>query len=206
MTRPFFARERIADFETFDRHAEKTIKNMKERLRIGYAVDFAVSRASPLILIFLTTRLYAPQDLIGRFTLDSATEFLFGVCVHSLHGVLPYPHTASPYLHDNRPQSPADGFAEAFRAAQDAIAHRASVTWLWPWFEPFDDPTKKPMQVVDRYLKPIIEKALQMGGQAKKEGSFQDEEISENETLLDHLARFTTGTAGSFREGCVISG
>ena len=124
--------------------------------------------------------------------------------MHSLHGVLPYPHTAPPRLRDNRPQSPADEFVEAFRAAQHAIARRARLTWLWPWFELFEDPTKKPMHAVDRYLKPIIEKALQMGGQAKEEGSFQDEEIGENETLLDHLARFTTGTASSFREGCAV--
>ena len=47
---------------------------MISRLNEGYAVDF--------------------QDLIARFTLDAATEFLFGHCVDSLSGDLPFPHSA----------------------------------------------------------------------------------------------------------------
>ncbi|EKM59239.1 uncharacterized protein PHACADRAFT_249541 [Phanerochaete carnosa HHB-10118-sp] len=174
MTRPFFARERITDFETFDRHAEEAIHKMKDRLREGFAVDFA--------------------DLIGRFTLDSATEFLFGACVHSLHGgVLPYPHGAPAHLRDGRPRSPADAFAEAFRAAQHVISHRMRLVWLWPWNELFGSRTADPMRTVDSYLEPIIERALQVSGEAKERGVVSGgEEVGEGETLLDHLAKFTS--------------
>lgn len=43
MTRPFFSRDRISHFDNFDRHADETIKLMKERLRAGYSIDFQVN-------------------------------------------------------------------------------------------------------------------------------------------------------------------
>lgn len=42
MTRPFFSRDRVSDFYTFERHADLAIKHMKERFRAGYSVDFQV--------------------------------------------------------------------------------------------------------------------------------------------------------------------
>jgi hypothetical protein len=42
MTRPFFHRERISDFDLFDHHAENAIAQFKARLREGYAADFQV--------------------------------------------------------------------------------------------------------------------------------------------------------------------
>ena len=58
MTRPFFTRERISDFELFGRHADMAISKLKGRSNEpgNLAVDF--------------------QDLVSRFTLDSATEFV----------------------------------------------------------------------------------------------------------------------------------
>ncbi|GJE84229.1 cytochrome P450 [Phanerochaete sordida] len=173
MTRPFFARERISDFETFSRHAEEAVHKMKERLREGYAVDFA--------------------DLIGRFTMDAATEFLFGACLHSMRGALPYPHDAPEHLRVGQARLPADAFAEAFRAALHAVSHRARRVWLWPWFELFGSRTDAPMREIDRWLAPIIQKALEVGQEAEKQGSVgQDKQVEEGETLLDHLAKYTT--------------
>jgi hypothetical protein len=43
MTRPFFSKERISDFDVFDRHAEEVIKLMKERLEEGHPIEFQVS-------------------------------------------------------------------------------------------------------------------------------------------------------------------
>ena len=42
MTRPFFAKDRIKDFETFDKHTMKAIRKMKERFDEGYALNFEV--------------------------------------------------------------------------------------------------------------------------------------------------------------------
>lgn len=42
MTRPFFVRDRITDFDLFDRHTNNAISKMKERFAEGEPVDFQV--------------------------------------------------------------------------------------------------------------------------------------------------------------------
>lgn len=69
--------------------------------------------------------------------------------------------------------------------------------WLWPWFELFGSKTSKQMKIVDDYLQPILEKAVVKAEEYKKtehEGPQEAAEADDNETLLDHLARYTTGT------------
>ena len=98
MTRPFFSKDRISDFELFDHHADQVISKMRERFKEGIAVDV--------------------QDALSRFTLDTATEFLFGQNVKSLSGDLPYPSMckkASPRAHAS------DKFALAFSRAQENL-------------------------------------------------------------------------------------
>ncbi|PPQ87105.1 hypothetical protein CVT26_011934 [Gymnopilus dilepis] len=80
ITRPMFSRERISHFELFDRKAQQVTSKLEERLQEGYAVDFS--------------RL----DLMSRFTLDLAAEFLFGHDGESLSAGLPYPHNAPPII------------------------------------------------------------------------------------------------------------
>jgi hypothetical protein len=46
MTRPFFNRERVSDFDIFDRHANDAIGQAADRLAAGYPIDFQV-RAIP---------------------------------------------------------------------------------------------------------------------------------------------------------------
>lgn len=42
MTRPFFTRERISDFDIYDKNCAKTLKLAKIRLAEGYPVEFQV--------------------------------------------------------------------------------------------------------------------------------------------------------------------
>lgn len=49
MTRPFFARDRVTDFDLFDEGAEVVIRRLKERLAQGEAVDFQVCNYSIII-------------------------------------------------------------------------------------------------------------------------------------------------------------
>lgn len=42
MTRPFFVRDRITDFNIFDNHAIDAINQAKSRLSQGYPIDFQV--------------------------------------------------------------------------------------------------------------------------------------------------------------------
>jgi len=42
IARPFFTKDRIKDFETFDKYAMKAIDEMKQRFDEGYALNFEV--------------------------------------------------------------------------------------------------------------------------------------------------------------------
>ena len=171
ITRPAFTRDRISDFELFDRHVEIVIHQLKSRFREGQPVDF--------------------QDLMGRFTLDSATEFLFGHCVHSLNAGLPYPHNVS-YIPSNvlTPEKRlANNFSAAFLDVQFAVSQRERLGFVWPLQEVFENKTKKPMKVVDAFIEPIVADAV-----AKKNSARREEKVpQEGEgTLLDHLVQVTS--------------
>ena len=176
MTRPFFTRDRISDFDTFDRHAEAAIKSMKQRHRERFALDI--------------------QDLVSRFTIDSATEFLFGKCVHSLASGLPYPYSAPSALASSFDKSSVstDAFAKAFQEAQELIANRMRSGDVWSVGEISGDKTKPAMEIVSAYLEPILTEALRRKKlQSKVDDKGSKEEIGEDETLLEHLVRFTEG-------------
>ena len=77
MTRPFFSKDRISHFETIDVHAADAIKQIKARMKQGYAVDVQVSVGAIHRQLFLTSI----QDAVARFTLDSAAESFLGMFV-----------------------------------------------------------------------------------------------------------------------------
>lgn len=128
------------------------------------------------------------QDLLCRFTLDSASELFFGLCVNSLQDTLPYPYHAPAHL-QTVSKSSADEFSTAFQDAQVAVSYRARLSWLWPWFEIFKDKTADPMRVINAYLEPIIQRALQPEDDEVKYG----DKIEGGHSLLDHLAHLTHG-------------
>lgn len=49
MTRPFFNKERITDFDIFDRHAHDAIEQAAQRLAAGYPIDFQVKPSSNIL-------------------------------------------------------------------------------------------------------------------------------------------------------------
>jgi hypothetical protein len=104
MTRPFFSRDRVSDFEIFTCHADEAIQRLQQLGHDGKPFDF--------------------QDLVSRFTLDSATEFLLGSCAHSLRTEAPPP------------------FFRAFAQVQHRLARRARTTPLWPLMEIVGDKTR----------------------------------------------------------------
>ncbi|KAJ3889160.1 cytochrome P450 monooxygenase pc-1 [Lentinula edodes] len=178
MTRPFFSRDKITHFDIFDRHADSAISLMKTRFQAGYAVDF--------------------QDLIGRFTLDSATEFLFGSCVNSLAAGLPYPYNVAPtvvtLLSPNASAfSLARDFSNAFLEAQEAVSSRERFSMIWPVLEIHKDRTKEPMKVINAFIQPIVDEAVAKMRSQKELGQMSGlaADIDDNETLLDHLVKQT---------------
>ncbi|KAH9927180.1 cytochrome P450 monooxygenase pc-2 [Epithele typhae] len=169
MTRPYFSRDRISHFELFNRHGDLAIKKMKDRFAAGRALDF--------------------QDLVARFTLDSATEFLFGSCVNSLHADLPYPYNDPDAKLYAREASNVEAFATAFLGAQNVISIRMRVGWMWRFKELFYDAGAEHMRVVDAFIQPILEAAIKKNKEAGNAG--EESKDNDNETLLDHLVKFT---------------
>ncbi|KAL5494825.1 hypothetical protein ACEPAI_287 [Sanghuangporus weigelae] len=170
MTRPFFSKDRISHFELFGRHADEALALLKSRMREGHAVDI--------------------QDLVARFTLDSATEFLFSHCVHILRAGLPYsPNLASSGYAEDKSSNPATLFSRAFANAQLTVGLRTRLGDMWPLFEMAKDLTKEDMRIVNAFIDPILEEAV------TKRGTPQEftakKEIGEGETLLDHLITYT---------------
>lgn len=140
---------------------------------------------------------YSSQDLIQRFTLDSATEFLCGSCLHSLSSDLPYPHTVA-HLNESRVETEADRFVDGFASAQVAIAARYNRGWMWPLWEIFGDDAAEGMKIVNAFLEPVLRNATEKA----KHGPLKDEknrsELDEDDTLIDNLVRYTSGECFSF--------
>ncbi|KAG2143714.1 cytochrome P450 [Suillus clintonianus] len=173
MTRPFFTHDRIGHFEIFDRHADHAIALAKERFRAGLAIDF--------------------QDLISRFTLDSASEFLFGHCIDSLSARLPYPNDATESANVIQGDNPSAAFSDAFSQAQQIINRRISVGHIWPLFEILADSTAQHMKVVNAFLDPILKDALE------KHSTAVDLDRNDNDqTLVDHLVNLTSGETARY--------
>ncbi|KAG9044823.1 hypothetical protein FS837_007482 [Tulasnella sp. UAMH 9824] len=162
MTRPYFSRERITDFEIFKRHSDHAIDLIRRRCSSGEAIDF--------------------QDIAGRLTMDSATEFLFGRSVDSLSSPLPRPRAVSRDILDTE-----NAFVKAFNAALIAVGYRLYAGGHWRLFEFMGDKTRSHMKVIRGYLDPIIDEALRK----KKQSAEEKPDEEEKSTLLEHLVAST---------------
>ncbi|KAG1750552.1 cytochrome P450 [Suillus paluster] len=169
MTRPFFTHDRISHFDIFDRHADHAIALAKERFRMGLAIDF--------------------QDLISKFTLDSASEFLFGHCIDSLSATLPYPYNATDSTNAIQGDNTATAFSDAFSQAQQGINRRVSIGQTWPLTEILADSTVQHMKVVNAFLDPILKGALEKHSTTAE---LDQTEFSDDQTLVDHLINLTS--------------
>jgi len=127
---------------------------------------------------------------VSRFTLDSATEFLFGKDVNSLSAGLPYPPSVSSpdvlkgFVRDH----PSNRFAHAFLEGQELTATRTRYGMHWRLREIWGDEVEKRRVVVDEFVNPIIE-----GARQRKEQVTGKEKVEEEETFLDHLIKYTEG-------------
>lgn len=134
------------------------------------------------------------QDLFSRFTLDTASEFLFGIPLNTLRK--PLPQAGCVRIGQRGSQSVDDHnkfeeFTEAFEKAQVIIARRTNVGSLWPLFELLRDKTEDNMVVVKRWLDPLAQKAVERKLGRREEGA----KLSlEDATYLDFLADNTDGT------------
>jgi cytochrome P450 len=122
MIRPNFARDQVADLEAFELHIQDLWKLIP---RDGSTFDL--------------------QELFFRFTIDSATEFLFGQSTNTLK---------------EKKQGGPDGaqFAEAFNTAQDACAMRARLGSL-RYFRK-DRKGEEAMKICHEFVGQFVDEAL----------------------------------------------
>ena len=209
MTRPFFTRERISDFDIYDKNCVTTLQLARTRLAEGYPVEFQVhfNFFSWVKLLFSSGSLN-PQDLVSRFTLDSATEFLFGHDVGSLSANIPYPASAA---HLNKPSfynHPSTIFVKAFTEGQNLTVIRSSLGDDWPLLEFWSDKVAPLRKVMDSFTEPLMEDALARRNHELSQGADVKGD-DENGNLLAYLVKHTQGMKSSlnylFQFNCLMS-
>jgi len=122
--------------------------------------------------------------------MDSATEFLFGKCVHSLHSPLERPHQPT--------MDSVDQFSTSFANVQELIVSRMRLGPHWPLAELFKEKTEKDMKVIDSFIQPILEDALERETARKVAalddyGKLKAQDVDEASSLLDYLVSVTDG-------------
>ncbi|KAF9265059.1 cytochrome P450 [Marasmius fiardii PR-910] len=195
-TRPFFARERISDFESFERYTSHTLSI------ISNSSSHPCGASDPSF-----NDLSAPidaQDLYSRFTIDSGSDLFFGRNLDTLSGSLPTPGstTISPKgslassTADNKsskdghgsPTPGWDGFTQAFETAQQVITSRGRLGYFWPLFELFKDKNAENVDVIHEFLEPLVKEALDEKEKMKSKGVVSP--VGER-TFLQHLCEST---------------
>uniref|UniRef100_A0A8H8CLG6 Uncharacterized protein n=1 Tax=Psilocybe cubensis TaxID=181762 RepID=A0A8H8CLG6_PSICU len=143
----------------------------KKRLAEGYSIDF--------------------QDLIARFTLDSAAEFLFGGSVESLSAGMPYPGQESSKENSSLHDHPASIFADSFMEGLHHTVMRIRMGDAWPLDELMSDRVLPFRKAMDVFIDPLMKKALDKREQQLLNDKSPDEE--EEETFISHLVKHTQG-------------
>lgn len=167
ITRPFFSKDKIAHFDIFDRHADDLLRKVKARLAEGFPIDF--------------------QDMVARFTLDSATEFLFGYDINSSGAGLPYPDIAKERNTETFTKHPSNTFVKAFAEGQELAVSRFRSGSAWRAVEFWSDIVQPRREVVDNYVDRILaDPEFQKAAQSTEPGK-----ASESASLLHHLVTYT---------------
>jgi hypothetical protein len=130
------------------------------------------------------------QDLYARFTLDAASEFLFGTNLDTLSAALPVPGEATMGPKGSATHDTWGSFAQAFEMAQQIITTRGRLGYFWPLFELFGDKTLPHVKTIHQWLDPIVQKALD--DKRKMEEAGIRSPVGEK-TFLQHLADSTQG-------------
>ncbi|KAJ3503620.1 hypothetical protein NLJ89_g8348 [Agrocybe chaxingu] len=165
ITRPFFSRERISDFDIYARNSDLSLKQARQRLHEGYSINF--------------------QDLVSRFTLDSATEFLFGHNVSSLSAGLPYPPSSSHLTPASFHSHPATIFATASTESSLLASLRTGRGPEWSLFEFWQDRIQPLREIIDNFTEPVIKEAIDRA-RVQDKGARRGEEGTLLEYMLQH--------------------
>ncbi|KIY49751.1 cytochrome P450 [Fistulina hepatica ATCC 64428] len=166
MTRPFFNKERISHFDNFERHAENTLSQIRTRLRQGYPVDF--------------------QDAVSRFSLDSATEYLFGFDAKSSKADLVYPESSPLANSQEFLNHSSIKFVKAFASGQHWLALRTRGGPLWRLYEFWGDAVTPYRLAVDEFVNQFLDDALAKKAADSKAGVGKTDDDSLLHYLVEH--------------------
>lgn len=123
------------------------------------------------------------QDLAGRFTIDTGTDFLYGESVNSLADADPQ-STSPSSLGDKGGSVTSRDFFHSFNAAQRILHERAALGDLWKLREAFGNRSTHHSTVVRQVVDAIIRRALERKAHLKDEVKASD---GDKETYLEHL-------------------
>jgi hypothetical protein len=98
--------------------------------------------------------------MVSRFTLDSATEFLFGHDVCTLSAGLPYPGSSPGANSYDFMTHPSNKLAGALASSQTLTALRLRRGAIWPFMEFWGDKVKPHRKIIDEFIEPILVDAL----------------------------------------------
>lgn len=155
LARPFFARDRVSDFDQFEKHTQRVLSILSNK-KDGEACDV--------------------EDIIGRFTIDAASDFLFGQSLDTL----------------SSDEKGFDAFTHAFNSMQALVLRRNTRQSLWPLLEFFGDACAPHAKTLADWLDPVIKRALEHKKDVKERG-LQRLNVQQS-TFLEHLADSTEGS------------
>ncbi|PCH33070.1 cytochrome P450 [Wolfiporia cocos MD-104 SS10] len=168
LIRPFLNKERVSDFEIFTKYAEKALAILNDAAEAGATLDL--------------------QDLFSRFTLDSASEFLLGHAPDALSASRPVPFHSRIGSKGAATDDPFGSFLYSFEEVQVTISLRWRLNTFFPLYEMLGDKTKPHADVINKWMKPTVMKALQDKARDREHGVKLN---SEERTLLDSLVEST---------------
>ena len=157
IARPFLAKNRISDLDLFEKNARKIINIMLS--------------ADPNDSLDL-------EDIFARFTVDTASEFLFGENLDTLS-----------YRNDG-----FGSFTRAFVDIQALILNRNMLGDFWPVLEFFKDQSEEHKKVITGWVDPLVIRAVQIQNEMKAKGQTVNPDDC---TFLEYLATTTQGTSHS---------
>jgi len=153
IARPFFATDRVSDLDLFERNTQKVINIMLN-----------ADHKDSLDL----------EDLFARFTVDTASEFLFGENLNTLS-----------YKDDG-----FRSFTNAFVDIQALILNRNMLGNFWPLLELFVDKSEGHKKVIRGWVDPLVVRAVEIQKEMKDKGQSVN---TDDCTFLEYLATTTQG-------------
>ncbi|KAK4053493.1 hypothetical protein OIV83_001660 [Microbotryomycetes sp. JL201] len=149
MTRPYFAKERITDFDKFVKHSDRMLTTIH---KLAALPGSSLSHNNGAIEV---------QDLLGRFTMDTGIDFLLAGGLDSL-GDLPQV-SADPR---DLPQS------NAFNESQHNIHIRSRLGDLWAVQEMFHNVNEPHLRVINSFVDNLV-----LNGLNKQRSTKGNEEV-----------------------------